>query len=146
LFPYEEFQLWETFKREAVFTKETRFDFCLFSKKHVKKCWIEVKSVSLKINNTWAFPDAVTERGQKHIIDLIKAKKNGDDAWLFFVMMRGNDVDEIVLKNNFRTANEIDPLYSNLLKEAIICGVKVALVVPKISVQGFMLRKFFIIH
>ena len=52
----------------------------------------------------------------------------------------------IVLKNNFRTAHEIDPLYSNLLKEAIMCGVKVALVVPKISVQGFMLRKFFIIH
>ncbi|RDB35170.1 MAG: DNA/RNA nuclease SfsA [Spirobacillus cienkowskii] len=146
LFPYEEFQLWETFKREAVFTKETRFDFCLLSKKHDKKCWIEVKSVSLKINNCWAFPDAVTERGQKHIKDLMNAKKNGDDAWLFFVMMRGNDVDEIVLKNNFRTAHEIDPLYSNLLKEAIMCGVKVALVVPKISVQGFMLRKFFIIH
>lgn len=137
-FPYENFFQWELFKREAVFTKETRFDFCLRSLSQSKKCWIEVKSVSMKMSeNIWAFPDAVTERGQKHLIELINAKKSGDDAWLFFVLMRGNDIPEEQLRDGFRVAYEIDPEYSALLETAKTAGVNVALLIPKISVEGF---------
>lgn len=147
LFPYEKFQFWNQFKREAVFTKETRFDFCLSSSTSAKKCWIEVKSVSLKLeNNVWAFPDAVTERGQKHLKELIHAKKSGDESWLFFVLMRGNNISEEILKNGFRAAHEIDPTYSLLLEEAKKEGVNIALVIPSISTEGFSLRKFFLIN
>ena len=146
-FPYEEFSQWDLFKREAFFTKETRFDFCLNSRSHYKKCWVEVKSVSMKMSdNIWAFPDAITERGQKHLIELMNAKASGDEAWLFFVLMRGNDISETQLRNGFRAAYEIDPEYSRLLENAKKAGVKVALLIPKISVEGFSLRKFFILN
>lgn len=146
-FPYESFSQWELLKREAVFTKETRFDFCLRSLTQTKKCWIEVKSVSMKMSeNIWAFPDAVTERGQKHLVELMNAKKAGDDAWLFFVLMRGNDIPETQLRDGFRAAYEIDPEYSKLLETAKKAGVNVALLVPKISLEGFALRKIFILN
>ncbi len=146
-FPYESFSQWELFKREAVFTKETRFDFCLRSLTQSKKCWIEVKSVSMRMSeNIWAFPDAVTERGQKHLVELMNAKKSGDDAWLFFVLMRGNDISEMQLREGFRAAYEIDPVYSKLLESAKKMGVNVALLIPKISVEGFSLRKVFILN
>jgi sugar fermentation stimulation protein A len=146
-FPYESFSKWEAFKREAVFNKETRFDFCLRSLNQTKKCWIEVKSVSMRMSkNIWAFPDAITERGQKHLVELMNAKKSGNDAWLFFVLMRGNDIPEAQLHDGFRTAYEIDPQYSNLLENAKKVGVNVALIIPEISVEGFSLRKFFILN
>ncbi len=146
-FPYESFSQWELFKREAVFTKETRFDFCLRSLTQSKKCWIEVKSVSMKMSeNIWAFPDAVTKRGQKHLVELMNAKKSGDDAWLFFVLMRGNDISEMQLHHGFRAAYEIDPEYSKLLDAAKKVGVNVALLIPKISAEGFSLRKVFILN
>jgi sugar fermentation stimulation protein A len=146
-FPYERFIQWENVKREAVFTKETRFDFCLSSTKFTQKCWVEVKSVSMRMfENVWAFPDAVTERGQKHIRELINAKNSGDEAWLFFILMRGNDIPANQLKEGFRAAYEIDPQYSKLLDTAKKLGVNVALLIPKISVKGFSLRKFFILN
>ncbi|WP_186646007.1 DNA/RNA nuclease SfsA [Fluviispira vulneris] len=146
-FPYECFEKWQKVKREAVFTKETRFDFCLSSEKSDQKCWIEVKSVSMKLSdNTWLFPDAVTTRGQKHLTELMNAKQAGDEAWLFFVLMRGSEVDENILLNGFRAAHEIDAKYASLLEEAKNIGVKIALIIPKISVEGFSLRKFYCLN
>lgn len=146
-FPYQYFLQWEHFKSEVVFSNKTRFDFCLTSFKHNKKCWIEVKSVSLRLsNNTWAFPDAVTLRGQKHLVELINAKKNGDEAWLFFVLMRGDNISDIQLRNGFRAAYEIDPVYSKLLDDAKNIGVNIALLLPKISLDGISLRNFFILN
>lgn len=59
--------------------------------------------------------------------------------------MRGNDVSEKTLLNGFRAAHEIDPKYSELLNLAKNSGVKIALLIPKISVEGFSLRKFYIL-
>ncbi len=88
-FSYEEFLKYNIINREVKFNEHTRFDFCLSSTHFLKKCWIEVKTVSLMLDsNTYAFPDAVTQRGQKHLKELMYAKENGDDAWLFFVLMR----------------------------------------------------------
>ncbi len=143
-FPYEKFNAYQIVKREAKFNAQTRFDFCLTSLTHNKKCWIEVKSVSLQLGEgEYAFPDAVTERGQKHLRELIHAKSTGDDAWLFFVVMRGSHVDPKTLAKNFRACHEIDPKYAALLELAKKSGVNIAVVVPDISVAGFGLRGFF---
>lgn len=147
-FPYAKFKGFDTVVREAVFSAHTRFDFCLQSSRDPnKRCWIEVKSVSLRLDeDTWAFPDAVTERGQKHLHELISAKKKGDDAWMFYVIMRGNDVSPAKLVKGFRAAHEIDPEYAKLLEKAKEAGVHVAVVVPKISQEGFSLREFFVLN
>lgn len=142
-FPIEFFSRWNHVKSEVKFGSDTRFDFCLSTSASSRKCWVEVKSVSLKIDDeTWAFPDAVTIRGQKHLRELMHAREMGDDAWLFFVLMRGSQISEEKLAKGFRAAKEIDQNYSELLELAKKTGVKVALVIPNISPIGFGLRMF----
>lgn len=143
-FPYDQFKKFDEVNREVKFSEHTRFDFCLSSKDNKKKCWIEVKSVSLRLNeSTYAFPDAVTERGQKHLVELMHAKNQGHDAWLFFVIMRGSLVNENILAQSFRACHEIDPKYAKLLEQAKKEGVKIAIIVPEISLNGFGLRGFY---
>lgn len=142
----EYFSEYELVKREVKFNEHTRFDFCLTSSRSTKKCWIEVKSVSLRLEQgDYAFPDAVTERGQKHLNDLMQAKNNNDDAWLFFVLMRGTNVEASELAKKFRACHEIDPTYAQLLTQAKQVGVQVAVVVPLITLHGFGLRGFYVI-
>ena len=66
----------------------SRFDF--FFKRGDKPCFLEVKGVTLEENQIVRFPDAPTERGVKHIEELIDAKNNGFDAYICFVVqMKG---------------------------------------------------------
>ena len=68
--------------------KQSRFDF-YFETKH-KKGFIEVKGVTLEEDGVVLFPDAPTQRGIKHINELIEAKKEGYLAYVFFlVQMEG---------------------------------------------------------
>lgn len=55
-----------------------------------KKILAEVKGVTLEIDNAVYFPDAPTERGVKHIDELIKAKEEGFEVYVIFVtQMKG---------------------------------------------------------
>jgi sugar fermentation stimulation protein A len=61
-------------KPEVFFNKETRFDFLI--EKNKQKSFLEVKNVTLfRDKKTAEFPDAVTERGSKHLLTLINALK-----------------------------------------------------------------------
>jgi sugar fermentation stimulation protein A len=143
-FPYQDFAHWDRVQKEVRYDASTRFDFCLTSTHHHQKCWIEVKSVSLKNGlQNWAFPDAVTRRGQKHLVQLMHAKRSGSEAWLFFVLMRGSRVPADTLKERFCIADKIDASYGQLYLQAKKQGVKVGLVIPEISLHGFGLRGFF---
>ena len=63
-------------KTEASFTKNTRFDFLISNSN--EKCFLEVKNVTLVRNQKIAeFPDAITSRGTKHLVELVNAKKKG---------------------------------------------------------------------
>lgn len=129
-------------KREARFTDETRFDFLVTSS--AASAWIEVKSVSLRLSDTvLAFPDARTERGEKHLNALIEAKQQGSGAFLYFVAMRASDKSAIEVAQSFRAAHEIDPKYAAALKNALETGVQVRVVVPEITTRGFKLRGYF---
>ncbi len=96
----------ETIHSEVFFDKETRFDFLL--KKKEKKSFLEVKNVTLfRDKNTAEFPDAVTERGSKHLLALINAIKKGYKSYLIFLVQIQNmkyfkiakDIDETYYKN-----------------------------------------------
>ena len=66
----------DNIKTEAKFSDKTRFDFLISNNK--KKCFLEVKNVTLVRNNKIAeFPDAITSRGTRHLEELIRAKKKG---------------------------------------------------------------------
>ena len=76
-------------KREVRFG-ESRFDFYIEDRD--ERAFLEVKGVTLKKGNVAMFPDAPTERGVKHINELIKAKKEGYKAYILFVIqMKGVD-------------------------------------------------------
>lgn len=63
---------------------ESRFDFYLEAED--KKAFVEVKGVTLEENGKALFPDAPTERGLKHVEELVKARKEGYEAYIVFIV------------------------------------------------------------
>ena len=100
-----EFKDVKTIKREFKYSEDTRFDF-LCDKKI-----IEVKNVTLtRENKIGEFPDAITSRGLKHLIQLISSIKKGFKPYvLFLTQIQGIEY--------FRIAKDIDyEYYQNYLK------------------------------
>lgn len=81
-------------------------------------CWVEVKSVTLCEGRRARFPDAVTERGRRHLEHLAERVRAGDRAALLFVVQRG-DADSVA------PADDIDPAYGAALREAAAAGVEI---------------------
>ncbi len=80
-------------------------------------CYVEVKNVTLVENGVATFPDAVSERGQKHLRELIEVVREGGRSIIFFCIQR-SDVTGMM------PADGIDPKYGELLREAIGAGVE----------------------
>ena len=92
-------------------------------------CYVEVKNVTAAVTGRVAlFPDAVSERGAKHLRELMRLKGQGLRAVLVFCVQRG-DVDEV------RPADAIDPVYGRTLREAIAAGVEVMAWRAKVSTR-----------
>jgi sugar fermentation stimulation protein A len=90
-------------KPEVFFNKGTRFDFLI--KKNKKKSFVEVKNVTLlRDGKTAEFPDSITSRGSKHLIELINAIKKGYKTYLLFLI-------QIEGVKNFKIAKDIDKEY-----------------------------------
>ena len=102
-------------KREATYSK-SRFDFYFESDKG--KGYLEVKGVTLENNGLVSFPDAPTQRGKKHVMELIEAKKSGYYAGvLFLVQMKGSKM--------FSLNDVNDPEFSNAVRVAAENGVEI---------------------
>ena len=73
-------------KREKTYGK-SRFD--LYVESGDRKIFIEVKGVTLEKDNVVSFPDAPTERGIKHLNELVDALEDGYETYVFFVIQMG---------------------------------------------------------
>ncbi|MDT8909027.1 MULTISPECIES: DNA/RNA nuclease SfsA [Pseudomonas] len=106
-------------KREVAYGVEnSRIDFRLDYE--LGSAWVEVKSVTLGFDGTdvAAFPDAVTQRGARHLRELAGLARQGVRAvQLYCVNLSGIQA--------VRPAGEIDPLYAAALREAVAAGVEV---------------------
>ncbi|OLF52002.1 DNA/RNA nuclease SfsA [Pseudomonas chlororaphis] len=106
-------------KREVPYGQEnSRIDFRLDYPDG--PAFVEVKSVTLGFDGSAvaAFPDAVTQRGAKHLRELACLARDGVRAvQLYCVNLSGIDA--------VRPAEEIDPGYAAALREAVACGVEV---------------------
>ena len=112
-----EFKKFSNIKREAKFSKETRFDFLLENKN--KKVFLEVKNVTLsRKKGISEFPDAITARGKKHLVHLQDAIKKGYESYLLFLIQR-EDI------NIMKIANDIDSNYYNEIIKAQKNGIKI---------------------
>lgn len=106
-------------RREVPYGEErSRIDFRLqFAE---GPAYVEVKSVTLGFDGTAtaAFPDAVTQRGAKHLRELASLRRQGIRAvQLYCVNLSGVEA--------VRPAHEIDPRYAEALKAAVAEGVEV---------------------
>ena len=118
--------------KEKKFNQNTRFDF--FIKKNEKGIFIEVKNVTLsRIKNIAEFPDAITERGLKHLNELIEAKNRGFDIYLAFIIQREDC-------KKFKIAEDIDPKYKKLLTFALKNKLKVICYDCKFLSKGIIIN------
>ena len=84
----------------------------------IDETYVEVKSVTLIKDGLAQFPDAPTERGRKHLEELISLKKEGIRAVVFFLIEHPNG-------NGFRPNWENDPKFSETLNKAYDEGVEI---------------------
>ncbi|WP_344798857.1 DNA/RNA nuclease SfsA [Litoribacillus peritrichatus] len=104
--------------RSEVKVGNSRLDFCGTSEDGAV-CFVEVKSLTLhEGDGLGCFPDAVTERGQKHLKELMELVNQGVSAALLFCVQHSAITEA-------RPADHIDPVYGRLLREAVQAGVKV---------------------
>ena len=105
----------ENLRSETVYG-DSRFDFSFAL--DGRRCFLEVKGVTLEHEGVCAFPDAPTERGTKHLRGLTKAVEEGCGAYVLFVI-QVEDVE--YLHPNDAT----DPAFGAALRQAAQAGVQV---------------------
>ena len=94
----------------------SRIDIYLESEN--QQCYVEVKGVTLIVDGEARFPDAPTERGAKHLKELIKLKQEGNRCVVFFLIQHPAG-------KFFRPNWENDPKFSQTLNEAYEAGVEI---------------------
>lgn len=95
----------------------SRFDFKL-SNDNGEEYYLEVKGVTLEEDGHAMFPDAPTERGRKHLLELIEVKKSGRGAGVLFLLQMNNMKD-------FAPNDERDNEFGKALREARDNGVDI---------------------
>ena len=120
----------ENLKAET-FHGDSRYDFSFT--KNGKKCFLEVKGVTLEEDGVCAFPDAPTERGARHLRGLTEAAKAGYGAYVLFVIQMA-DVKYL------RPHDERDPAFGEALREAAENGVAVLAVDCAVDVDAMDIR------
>ncbi len=116
-----------TLKHEAR-NGESRLDG-LFTGPGLPELWVECKNVTLVEDCAAAFPDAVTERGAKHLHTLMRLKAEGRRAAMLYIVQRPDG-------QCFRAADYIDPVYAQTLAEAAAAGVEIWPVVVDVRPDG----------
>ena len=128
----KELQGYDYLKPEQKYGQNSRID--IFLENQNQKCYVEVKSVSLKIDDTLAFPDSVTSRGTKHLNELCDMVEQGHRAVMLYVVQRTDDLP-------FRLACEIDKKYCEAFKEVRKKGVEVLVYQSSINYETISINK-----
>ncbi|MHA1276188.1 MAG: DNA/RNA nuclease SfsA [Candidatus Helarchaeota archaeon] len=94
----------------------SRIDYLL--ENHQKKCLVELKLCTLVQNHKMLFPDAVSKRSSRHLIDLINATKQGYRVVVYFLGLRGDP-------NSFGPNREVDPDFSEVFNKALDSEIEI---------------------
>ncbi|MBM7552546.1 DNA/RNA nuclease SfsA [Thalassobacillus pellis] len=121
------FRDWNFIRKEFQY-EGSRFDFLL--EKDGRELVLEVKSVTWKTKDEGRFPDAVTDRGKKHVEKLTAIQKNNNmDTAILFVAQR-EDICAVTV------ADEIDPDFAAAIKLARKAGVNIRAIGCKLDPSG----------
>lgn len=109
------------FAEDSLIRREVKYGnsrFDIYVEDGQRKAFVEVKGVTLEDDGEVRFPDAPTERGVKHINELIKCLDDGYEAYILFVIqMKG--------VSHFRPNDSTHKEFGDALRTASKCGVKI---------------------
>lgn len=112
---------------------DSRFDFYLESAE--RRIFVEVKGVTLERDGVVSFPDAPTQRGVKHLLELIEAKRQGYDAYVFFVVQMSRCL-------RFEANRDTDPAFAEALERARKAGVRIRVVTCRVEEDRMEIDSF----
>jgi sugar fermentation stimulation protein A len=127
-----ELQGYDTIRPEVLYGEHSRIDLLLEGPS--RRCYVEVKNVTLVEGGRALFPDAVTERGQKHLRELMRVAREGDRGVIFFTVQRGDGF-------SVSPADLIDPEYGRLLRIALMNGVEALAYRAEVTPQEIRLTR-----
>lgn len=123
---------YQTLRREVKYGKNSRIDL-LLEDPDKADCYVEVKNVHLLRQAGLAeFPDSVTKRGAKHLVELGDMVEEGKRAVMLYLVNR-TDCDRFAL------ADDIDPAYAMAFTQARARGVEALVYACDITEQGIHL-------
>lgn len=111
---------------------DSRFDFSFT--RNGRRCFLEVKGVTLEEQGMCAFPDAPTQRGVKHLRGLIGAIEEGYGAYVLFVIQ----MEDVC---GLRPNNVTDPGFAAALREAAAAGVEILAMDCHVTTDTMTVRK-----
>lgn len=107
----------EGYWRPEVKWGNSRFDFAW--EDGARKGFVEVKGVTLEENGTALFPDAPTQRGVKHLRELIRAREEGLEAGVCFIIQ----MEQVT---RFCPNDQTHPEFGAALRDAAKAGVQIS--------------------
>ena len=119
-------------RREVRFGQDSRVDILLSDGK--RPCYVEVKNATLREGRRALFPDAVTDRGAKHLLQLRDEVRRGNRAVIFFLVNRADCT-------SMAPADDVDPRYGTLLREVVREGVEPLAYRAVSSLRGVVLER-----
>jgi sugar fermentation stimulation protein A len=97
-------------------------------------CYVEIKTVTmLDATGRYAFPDAVTERGRRHLGELVRLVGDGHRAVILYLVLRSDG-------HGFAIAGDIDPAYRAATAEALAAGVEPLVYRAEVSPEEIRVR------
>ena len=127
-------QGYDSLRREVKYGQNSRIDM-LLEQPGKPDCYVEVKNVHLMRRQGLAeFPDSVTKRGAKHLVELGDMVEAGHRAVMFYLVQR-TDCER------FAVAGDIDPTYAKELQRAMARGVEAICYDCAIETTGIQVRQ-----
>lgn len=122
-----------TLLRPETFYENSRFDF-YWEADGGRRGFVEVKGVTLEQDGHARFPDAPTQRGVKHLEELVRCRAAGYEAAVCFVLQMGGMRD-------FAPNDATHPAFGAALRRAAACGVEVLAMECEVAPDRLALRR-----
>ncbi|AOT73328.1 sugar fermentation stimulation protein SfsA [Geosporobacter ferrireducens] len=119
-------------KKEVTFGK-SRFDLFIHRDRHA--AFIEAKCVTyVREDQVASFPDAPTERGRKHVLELIEVLREGMRGAVYFIVQREDAIA-------FTPNRTMDPLFADAVEAAYQAGVEFYAFTCKVAPEEILIYK-----
>ena len=119
-------------RREVAVGNRSRIDLQL-SDADGRVSYIEIKNCTLVVDGIARFPDAVTARGVKHLVELERLCMKGARCTMFYFVQRMD-------ARSFQPADDVDPSYGEALRRVSANGVNVMVYDVDVDLNGIRLR------